>query len=167
MYLRVWGCLAFYKIHDPKSSKLSARGIKSVFVGYAENSKAYRLLDLDSNVIVESRDVEFIENKFQHDSNIELESIIDQPCVNTPVTSTNNNKRKESTTSFELRRSQREKKEKSLASDFISSQALLFLVEGDRNNVLNKVPLLLNIEKDPKTLAKLCLLETLLFGERR
>ncbi|KAH9722428.1 hypothetical protein KPL70_006731 [Citrus sinensis] len=154
MYLRVWGCLAFYKIHDPKSSKLSARGIKSVFVGYAENSKAYRLLDLDSNVIVESRDVEFIENKFQHDSNIESESIIDQPCVNTPVTSTNNNKRKESTTSFELRRSQREKKEKSLAPDFISSQALLFLVEGDRKNVLNKVPLLLNIEKDPKTFSE-------------
>ena len=68
IYLRVWGCLAFYKIHDPKSSKLSARGIKSVFVGYAKNSKAYRLLDLDSNVIVESRDVKFIENKFQLDN---------------------------------------------------------------------------------------------------
>ncbi|KAH9666952.1 hypothetical protein KPL70_020856 [Citrus sinensis] len=122
--------------------------------GYAENSKAYRLLDLDSNVIVESRDVEFIENKFQHDSNIELESIIDQPCVNTPVSSTNNNKRKESMTSFEPRRSQREKKEKSLAPDFISSQALLFLVEGDRKNVLNKVPLLLNIEKDPNTFSE-------------
>ncbi|KAH9794216.1 Receptor-like serine/threonine-protein kinase [Citrus sinensis] len=122
--------------------------------GYAENSKAYRLLDLDSNVIVESRDVEFIENKFQLDSNIELESIIDQPCVNTPVTYTNNNKRKESMTSFELRRSQREKKEKSLAPDFISSQALLFLVEGDRKNVLNKVPLLLNIEKYPKTFSE-------------
>jgi hypothetical protein len=37
-----------------------------VFVGYAENSKAYRLLDLSSNVIVESRDVEFIENKFNY-----------------------------------------------------------------------------------------------------
>ncbi|KAH9768293.1 Integrase catalytic domain-containing protein [Citrus sinensis] len=122
--------------------------------GYAENSKAYRLLDLDSNVIVESRDVEFIENKFQLDSNIELESIIDQPCVNTLVTSTNNNKRKEFMTSFEPRRSQREKKEKSLAPDLISSQALLFLVEGDRNNVLNKVPLLLNIEKDPKTFSE-------------
>ena len=154
MYLRVGGCLAFYKIHDPKSSKLSVRGIKSVFVGYAKNSKAYRLLDLNSNEIMESRDGEFIENKFQYDSNIELEFIIDQPCVNTLVTSTNNNKRKEFMTSFELRRSQREKKEKSLAPDFISSQALLFLVEGDRKNVLNKVPLLLNIEKDPKTFSE-------------
>ena len=80
--------------------------MKSIFAGYAENSKAYRLLNLDSNVIVESRDVEFIENKFQHDSNIELESIIDQPSDNTPGTSTNNNKRKESMTSFKPRRSQ-------------------------------------------------------------
>ena len=121
MYLRVWGCLVFYKIHNPKSSKLCARGIKSVFVGYAENSKAYRLLNLDSNVIMKSRDIEFIEDKFQHDSNIELESIIDQPCDNTPGTSINNNKMKESMTSFEPWRSQREKKEKSLAPDFISS----------------------------------------------
>jgi len=51
----------------------------------------------------------------------------------------------------EPRRSQREKKEKNLAPDFISSQALTFLVEGDRNGVLNKIPLLLNIEEDPKT----------------
>ena len=42
--------------------------MKSVFVGYAENSKAYRLLDLSSNIIVESRDVEFIEDKFSKDS---------------------------------------------------------------------------------------------------
>lgn len=62
IYLRVWGCLAFYKVHDTKSSKLGARGIKSVFVGYAEN-KAYKLLSLDSNIIVKSKDVEFIENK--------------------------------------------------------------------------------------------------------
>ncbi|KAH9767601.1 hypothetical protein KPL71_011332 [Citrus sinensis] len=57
-------------------------------------------------------------------------------------------------TSFELRRSQHEKKKKSLAPDFISSQALLLLVEEDRKNVLNKVPLLLNIEKDPKTFSE-------------
>ena len=57
-------------------------------------------------------------------------------------------------TSFEPRRSQREKKEKNLAPDFISSQALTFLVEGDRNGVLNKIPLLLNIEEDPKTFNK-------------
>ena len=67
-YLRVWGCLAFYRVSDPKRTKLRPRALKSVFVGYAENSKASRLLNLDSNVIVESTDVEFIENKFYNDS---------------------------------------------------------------------------------------------------
>ena len=47
---------------DPKSTKLDPRGIRSSFVGYATNNKAYRLLNLKSNVIVESRDVEFFVN---------------------------------------------------------------------------------------------------------
>jgi hypothetical protein len=65
------GCIAYFRIPDPKRTKLGPRAIKSVFVGYAVNSKAYRLLDLSSNTIVESRDVEFIENKFINDSQIE------------------------------------------------------------------------------------------------
>ena len=44
--------------------------LKVNFVGYAENLKAYRILDLSSNVIIESRNVKFIENKFQIDSNL-------------------------------------------------------------------------------------------------
>ena len=68
-YLRVWGCLAFYRVTDPKRIKLGPRNLKSVLVGYAQHSKAYRLLDFESNVIVESRDVEFIKHKFTNDSN--------------------------------------------------------------------------------------------------
>ena len=60
-YIKVWECVAFYRVVDPKRTKLGPRVMKSVFVGYAENSKAYRLLDLNSNTMVESRDVEFIE----------------------------------------------------------------------------------------------------------
>jgi len=59
-YIKVWGCLVFYRVIDPKRTKLRPRAMKSVFVGYVENSKAYRLLDLSSNTVVESRDVEFI-----------------------------------------------------------------------------------------------------------
>jgi hypothetical protein len=69
-YLKVWGCIAYFRVPDPKRTKLGPRAIKSVFVGYAVNSKAYRLLDLSSNTIVESRDVEFIENKLISDSQI-------------------------------------------------------------------------------------------------
>ncbi|KAL0408379.1 UNVERIFIED_CONTAM: hypothetical protein Sradi_1772300 [Sesamum radiatum] len=46
-YLRVWGCLAFYRVFDPNRIKLGPRATKCVFVGYDENSKAYKLLDLD------------------------------------------------------------------------------------------------------------------------
>ena len=70
-YLKVWGCIAYFRVPDPKRTKLGPRAIKSVFVGYAVNSKAYRLLDLSSNTIIESKDVEFIEIKFINDSQIE------------------------------------------------------------------------------------------------
>ena len=33
----------------------------------------------------------------------------------------------------------------------MSSQAIVFLMEGNRDNVLNKILILLNIEEDPKT----------------
>ena len=60
-YFKMWGCLAYCKNNDLKRTKLGPRGIKCAFVGYASNIKAYRLLNLESNVIIESRDVEFFE----------------------------------------------------------------------------------------------------------
>ena len=56
--------MAFYRILDPKRVKLGLRALKGIFIGYAKNSKAHRILDLSSNIIVELRDVDFIENKF-------------------------------------------------------------------------------------------------------
>ena len=93
-YLRVWCCLAFYKAIDPKRSKLGPRGIKSIFVGYAKNSKANKLLDLDSNTIIESRDVEFIENKFynNHSSETEQNQV---PLSNLDSSSSQREKRKQ------------------------------------------------------------------------
>ena len=41
---------------------MGQRATKCAFVVYASNSKAYRLLDLKSNVIIDSREVEFFEN---------------------------------------------------------------------------------------------------------
>ena len=145
---RVWGCLAFYRFPDPKRTKLGPRAIKSVFVRYAENSKAYRLLDLESNVIMESRDFQFLENKTRDDSTNESTSLFGG------VNETNIPNRSKMQEQLEIRRSQRTRKEKVLDHDFISSQAINFLVEGDRNNnVLNKIPILLNVKEDitPKT----------------
>ncbi|GKE60078.1 zinc finger, CCHC-type containing protein [Tanacetum coccineum] len=45
-YLRVWGCRAFVRLHDPKLKTLSERSIECIFVGYAEHSKAFRFLSV-------------------------------------------------------------------------------------------------------------------------
>lgn len=66
-YFRVWGCAAYCKNMDPKRMKLGPRRIRCAFIGYTSNSKSYRLLNLESNIIVESRDVEFFENLITKD----------------------------------------------------------------------------------------------------
>jgi len=53
--------------------------------------------------------------------------------------------------SSEPRRSQRVRKEKHIDTNFISTDSIVFLVEGDRNTILKKKPMILNIEDDPKT----------------
>ena len=92
--------------------KLGPRTLKGNFVGYVENSKAYRILDSSSNVIMESRDTEFIKNKFQTDSN-SISELINNSEIE--IESTNNasfdpnyrNKKKTQIDHFiELRRSQ-------------------------------------------------------------
>uniref|UniRef100_A0A2N9J2D4 Uncharacterized protein n=1 Tax=Fagus sylvatica TaxID=28930 RepID=A0A2N9J2D4_FAGSY len=148
-YLKVWGCIAYFRVPDPKRTKLGPRAIKSVFVGYAVNSKAYRLLDLSSNTIVESRDVEFIENKFINDSQIEPKQT--QESDSLVNDSLSGNKRIEPSSPSEQRRSQRVRKEKDFGPDFISYQVNVYLVEGNREKVLSKLPFVGNVEEDPNT----------------
>ena len=45
-YLRVWGCLAYVRLTDPKISKLGIRATTCTFLGYATNSAAYRFQKL-------------------------------------------------------------------------------------------------------------------------
>ena len=62
------GCLAYVRIPDPKRRKLASRVYEYVFIGYAENSKAYRFYDLENKVIIESNDVDFFEDRFSFKS---------------------------------------------------------------------------------------------------
>ncbi|XP_073220042.1 uncharacterized protein [Cicer arietinum] len=56
------GCRAIVKVPEPKRKKLGERGIESVFMAYAENSKAYRFMVVESNdsyrinIVIESRE---------------------------------------------------------------------------------------------------------------
>ncbi|GAA5919258.1 hypothetical protein JCM5296_003569, partial [Sporobolomyces johnsonii] len=61
--LRVWGCRAWHTLANTKS-KLDARAIPLVFVGYEGDTKVYRLLDPASKRIVRSRDARFQEDLF-------------------------------------------------------------------------------------------------------
>jgi hypothetical protein len=107
-------------------------------------------LNLDSNVIVESKDVKFIEDKFYNDSKTILDPTqIPEIDLNPSLSQENKGKNPEAL--IEHRRSQRARKEKNVDPNFVSSQAIIFLLEGSREIVLNKIPILLNIEEDPKT----------------
>jgi hypothetical protein len=57
-HLRVFGCLAFGK-ELGHIGKLDDRSTTGVFIGYAEGSKAYRILDLGTQRVCTTRDVMF------------------------------------------------------------------------------------------------------------
>jgi hypothetical protein len=59
-HLRVFGCLAFSK-ELGHIGKLDDRSTPGVFIGYAEGSKAYRILDLGTQRVRTTRDVVFDE----------------------------------------------------------------------------------------------------------
>ena len=77
-YLKVWGCLAKVLLPDLKKRKIGSKTSDCLFIGYAQQSSAYRFLVLKSNIldhntIVETKDAEFFENiyplKVDHISN--------------------------------------------------------------------------------------------------
>uniref|UniRef100_A0A251RQU6 Putative ribonuclease H-like domain, Reverse transcriptase, RNA-dependent DNA polymerase n=1 Tax=Helianthus annuus TaxID=4232 RepID=A0A251RQU6_HELAN len=62
-HLRVFGSLAYAHIPKQHRSKLNEKTEKTIFVGYSEQSKGYKLYNPHTNKIVISRDVVFDESK--------------------------------------------------------------------------------------------------------
>ena len=67
----MWGCLAKVLAPLPKKTKVRAKTMDCIFIGYALNSSAYRFLvhkseipDIHVNTIIEFRDVVFFEDIF-------------------------------------------------------------------------------------------------------
>ena len=65
-FLKVWGCLAKVAVPNPKRIKIGPKTIDCVFIGYANNSSAYRFLvhksdipDVNVNTVIESRNASF------------------------------------------------------------------------------------------------------------
>ena len=61
-YFKVFGSIAWAHILDAQREKLEPKSHKCLFVGYSEESKAYRLYDLTTKKVYVSRDVKFDEH---------------------------------------------------------------------------------------------------------
>lgn len=61
LHFRTFGCFCYAHVHDSQRTKLEAKSKKCIFLGYSEESKAYRLYDPEAKKILTSRDVVFDE----------------------------------------------------------------------------------------------------------
>ncbi|KAM2792748.1 hypothetical protein PS2_004361 [Malus domestica] len=90
-HLRVFGCVAYAQVLEAKMRKLDDRGEECVFVGYSEESKAYKLYNPLTGKLVVSRDVIFSEEDAWKWNNKEVnkENIVsidfEEPEVVSPV----------------------------------------------------------------------------------
>ena len=116
--------------------------------------------------MVESRDVEFIEDKFNEDPMDALIPTQTQQSDSNTNTTLDGIERIESGSPSEQRKSQRIKKVKDFGPDFISYQAQLFLVEGNRQVILNKIPIVFNTEDDLKTFEEAMASRDSVFGKK-
>ena len=73
-YMRVFGCDAYVWVPDEKRTKLDDKSEKLIFVGYCDNSKAYRLLNSKTCKVTISRHVRFVEEvrDKDHDSDTDV-----------------------------------------------------------------------------------------------
>ena len=60
-HFRIFGCHCYAHVPNSTRTKLESKSKKCVFLGYSEESKAYRLYDSEAKKIIVSRDVVFAE----------------------------------------------------------------------------------------------------------
>ena len=62
-HLRVFGSLGYAHIDDSKRKKLDAKSFRCMLLGYAENAKGYKVLNMESGKVVVSRSLEIDERE--------------------------------------------------------------------------------------------------------
>ncbi|KAL0313642.1 UNVERIFIED_CONTAM: Retrovirus-related Pol polyprotein from transposon TNT 1-94 [Sesamum radiatum] len=136
-YLKVWGCLAKVAYPDFRKSNIGPKTFDCVFIGYAQNSAAYRFMCLLDNSFCEARNAEFFELIFpfnkMHDSLAETSNNLDTSSSSI-------------TTIDEIRRSKRQRIERSFGPDFLTA----FIVQ-DLDRINDHVVSAYLVEEDPKT----------------
>jgi hypothetical protein len=66
-HLRVFGCVAFAHIPKERRQKWDDKGEKCIFIGYSEQSKAYKLYNPKTKELIINRDVIFLEDEAWND----------------------------------------------------------------------------------------------------
>jgi hypothetical protein len=80
-HLRIFGCPVYIHVPKEKRTKMEPSGKKGVFVGYSENSKAYRIYVPGQRKIEVSRDVTFHEEAtFKKSRELQQDSEAVQPA---------------------------------------------------------------------------------------
>jgi hypothetical protein len=62
-HFHVFGCKCFIHKKGKKLDKFESRSVDGIFFGYASHSRAYRVLNLETNQIVETCEVTFDETQ--------------------------------------------------------------------------------------------------------
>ena len=97
-HLKVFSCVAYAHVPDELRRKIDKKGQKCIFVGYSEDTKAYKLYDLVTRKVIISCDVQFAKNEswdgtveknakivlnVEHDDM--TKEVVQTPQVNQPV----------------------------------------------------------------------------------
>ncbi|KAL2935935.1 Retrovirus-related Pol polyprotein from transposon TNT 1-94 [Bienertia sinuspersici] len=64
--MRSFGCLVMSYNPDRNHDKFKSRGVPCIFIGYPQNKKGYKLLNLTNNTVLVSRDVRFYEEIYPY-----------------------------------------------------------------------------------------------------
>jgi len=70
-HLQVFGKMAIVKVLNP-TNKLSDKGMKAIFVGYTHKhvGNVYRFINPNTNRIILSRDMKWLERKYSDEKNV-------------------------------------------------------------------------------------------------
>jgi len=133
-FLKVWGCLAKVGVPDFKCVNVGSKTSDTVFIGYAQNSVAYRVMSLRDHPICESRDAKNFEHIFSVKINVPSDAqnnaSTSMSVISHVVPSSNDISNEHEN---ELRKSKRGRIEISFCPNFITT----FLTENFDTNVLN------------------------------
>ena len=123
----MWGCLAKVVVPLNKKMKIGPKTVDCIFIGYAQNSSAYRFLvheskvpDVHKNTIIESRNASFFEHVFPCNSRVESREL--EQLHETTLENEENDQapEEEEEQEIEVRRSKRARIEKSFGPDFLT-----------------------------------------------